>query len=111
VIGTSTWLAATRELQTQMGNLPFGHERERTQFLKDMMLAAHVELDEALQRIDWKPWRSDRVTDRAGFVEEMVDVLHFCGNLLVAFDVTDDELHEAYTAKHRVVRQRQLDTR
>jgi len=105
------WLTLTRERQTQIGTLPLHSERERVDYVKDMMLAAHVELAEALQCVDWKPWRSDRTTSRPAFVEEMVDVLHFCANLLVAFDVTDHELREAYAAKSRVNKQRLLDTR
>jgi dimeric dUTPase (all-alpha-NTP-PPase superfamily) len=105
------WLALTRERQTQIGTLPLHTERARVDYVKDMMLALMVEAGEALQCVDWKPWRSDRTTDRDAFIEEIVDVLHFAGNLLVAFDVTDAELHEAYAAKSRVNKQRLLDTR
>ena len=93
-----------------MGNLPLQSERERVQFIKDMTLALFVETGEALQSVDWKPWRSDRETDREHFIEELVDCLHFVANLLVAVDVTDHEIAEAYMSKHRIVRSRQLST-
>lgn len=108
---SDTWLLRTKELQHQLGNeVPFTG-RDLTQFLKDMVLAAHVELSEALQEVDWKPWKGGTgEVDRAKFVEEMVDVLHFCANILVAVGVTDAEIQEAYPAKTRVVRKRLLDT-
>lgn len=105
------WLALTRERQTQIGTLPLHSERDRVDFIRIMTLAAHTELSEALQCVDWKTWRSDRETDREAFIAELVDVLHFVGNLLVAVDCTDVELREAYAAKSQVNKQRLLDTR
>lgn len=47
--------------------------------------------------------------NRERVLDELVDVLHFVANMLVAIGVTDDEFEAAYQQKQAVNRQRQLD--
>ena len=58
---------------------------ERIQFIKDMELAARMELGEMLDETDWKPWAtSNHVNEEAG-QGELADVLLFFINLCFAF--------------------------
>ena len=75
-----------------------------------MVLAAFVELGEYLQDLTWKPWaKSPRKPDpaeRERAIEEMVDVLHFVGDALIALGVSDEDLSLAYQKKMDINRQR-----
>jgi hypothetical protein len=62
------------------------------------------------REFSWKPWsRGLPFVNRRRVIEEVVDVLHFLANVLVALGVTDDELEDEYRAKQEVNRQRQRD--
>jgi hypothetical protein len=80
---------------------------ERIQYVKDMVLAATVELGEALDETQWKPWAlgSNRINVDA-YVGELVDVWHFLMNLLLAagYDPAGaaDKLYEGYLVKRGV---------
>lgn len=67
-------------------------------------------LGEVPREFHWKYWSHARpFFNRARILEEIVDVLHFLANVLVAIGVTDDELEEAYQLKQAENRRRQLD--
>lgn len=95
------WLMRTRILQ----RMSFGADpaqltgEDRVEYVRWNMLAAHDELSEALAEISWKPWASAEYFNRDEFIGELVDVLHFVGNMLVAAKCTDTELNERYLAK------------
>lgn len=61
--------------------------------------AAVCELGEAMDEMGWKPWATSRHVNRAQFVGEIVDALHFLGNMLRLVDCTGRELTMAYQAK------------
>jgi len=107
------WLEATAALQEQAYGIRPAEllGAARADYLRSMTLAAVVELAEAAQETYWKPWgRADGTPrrDRDRVLEELVDVLHFLGNLLVAQGVTGPELTAAYLAKAQVNRDRQV---
>jgi dimeric dUTPase (all-alpha-NTP-PPase superfamily) len=74
-------------------------DEERSQFIKDMVLAATDELHEALAEVGWKPWASSRHINREAFVGELVDVLHFIVNLWLAVGATPEEVEQRYQEK------------
>lgn len=110
------WLESTVALQRDA----YGHEwpaGERdsaavAESLKENVLAAAVELLGELPReFHWKYWsHAVPFFNRRRILEEIVDVLHFIANCLVAIGVTDDELEEAYREKQAENRRRQLDS-
>jgi hypothetical protein len=76
--------------------------------------AAFLELAEAQAETPWKPWAQvdkDEVwnRNRDRFVGEVVDVLFFLANALVAVGCTDQELAERYAEKMTINRNRQVD--
>lgn len=79
------WLNLQRALQqvafdrdpTQMP------EDEKPEFLLWNAFAASDELHEAMQEVGWKPWATSRHLNRAAFIGEIVDALHFIGNMLL----------------------------
>lgn len=111
------WLLSTRALQRD----GFGadaiemSDEDWADYVLWNYAAATVELGEFLQELPWKPWKPNRgrpdAHARERAVVELVDVLHFVGNILVALEVTDDELSEAYEAKQRENRARLADGR
>jgi hypothetical protein len=102
------WLLQQRKFQRET----YGHDmdklsrRDRIDFIRVNNLAAHTELAEALQCLDWKPWRSGP-EDRDAAVMELVDTLFFVGNQLIALHVTDDELNSLYEQKTGINQARQ----
>jgi dimeric dUTPase (all-alpha-NTP-PPase superfamily) len=65
--------------------------------------AAVQELAEVREEFSWKPWAKDLpFVHRERVLSEVVDVMHFLGNILVGMGVTDEELVEAYIKKQRI---------
>jgi dUTPase-like protein len=74
-------------------------DHEKIGYIKEMNLAAQVELVEALDEIGWKSWASSRHINRAAFINELVDVLHFAFNMLAAVQCSDRELYNRFREK------------
>lgn len=104
------WLLSTRVLQRQsFGRDPAMLEgAELAEYVRWNTLAAHAELTEALEEVDWKPWTvtEDGFRNRDAFVVELVDVMHFVANMLVAAKCSDAELTRIYEAKQQKNRDR-----
>lgn len=97
------WLLSTQILQRQsFGVDPATLEgAELAEYIRWNQLAAIDELMEALHEVDWKPWTvtEDGFRNRDAFVGELVDVLHFVANMLVAAKCSDEELTDRYAEK------------
>jgi dimeric dUTPase (all-alpha-NTP-PPase superfamily) len=69
--------------------------------------AAVQELAEVREEFSWKPWATDQpFVNRERVRDEIIDVLHFLGNMLTAMGVTDEELALYYQHKQDINRQR-----
>lgn len=103
------WLAETKELQEQFYGKEFKDfdDWELVDWVRINVLAAEDELHEALGEISWKPWARASYFHREAFLGEIVDVLHFVGNLCVGAGISDAELNEAYLEKMERNRERQ----
>lgn len=97
------WLMSTRVLQRQsFGADPANLEGEElVEYLRWNALACTDEQHEALAEVHWKPWGKAEpgFKNRDAFVDELVDVLHFVANQLVAARCSDKELTQRYEAK------------
>lgn len=106
----TNWLATTRILQMNFfGNDPQTLEGHAlAEYVRWNELAAVDELMEALHEVNWKPWgkHDGGFKDRDAFVGELVDVLHFIANQLVAAKCSDQELSERYEQKQQKNRER-----
>lgn len=104
------WLLSTRILQRMsFGTDPATLEGAAlAEYIRWNTLAAHAELTEALDEVDWKPWTvtEDGFRNRDAFVVELVDVMHFVANMFVAARCSDAELTEIYEAKQQKNRDR-----
>lgn len=106
------------ELQHDLQTETYGHNFQRMklgnrlQYIKDTKLALDAELHEALNETGWKPWATRKFINRDAYVGELVDVLHFYVNLLLALgdDPADlaTEVFTRYCLKNRVNADRQL---
>jgi hypothetical protein len=77
--------------------------------------ALEDELHEATQEVGWKPWATSRHQNRDEFLKEIVDLMHFLGNLILTASAPGQppmelgaELWELYQQKSAVNVQRQL---
>lgn len=86
---------------------------DRIQFIKEMQQALVAESVEALDEVGWKSWATSRHINREAYVGELVDVLHFWVNMLIALgdDPADiaTEVFNGYLAKRQRNIERQRD--
>lgn len=80
------WLELQLELQIRaFGNDPRTLTPEdRAVFMVWNAFAVEDELHEAMQEVGWKPWATDRSIHNGAFLDEIVDALHFLGNMILA---------------------------
>jgi dimeric dUTPase (all-alpha-NTP-PPase superfamily) len=104
-----SWLTSTLDLQT----VTYGYDyasmdtEALAEYLTWNKFAADQELAEAAVEWSWAPWASDKpFVNRERVRNELIDVLHFVGNMLTALGVTDAELAEAYARKQQINRDR-----
>jgi dimeric dUTPase (all-alpha-NTP-PPase superfamily) len=103
------WLASTDKLQREI----YKYQRELmtkeavARYLDWNQTAAVQELAEVREEFSWKPWASDEpFFNRARIRDEVIDVMHFLGNMLTMLEVDDEELEHHYKIKQEVNRKR-----
>lgn len=104
-------LAMQKELQERSMGYAF-HKMtpgERSEYLSEMILALEDELHEAMKEFSWKSWASAQYFNRDTFVGELVDAWHFLMNLLIAADVSAEELYTRYVTKNMLNAKRQRE--
>lgn len=95
------------ELQNHIGVDPFTMPLEdRVAYVRNMVLALENELQaEVLQEVGWKPWATHRFINTNAYLGELIDVLHFWLNLVLATGLTPQtlgpRLAEMYEEKRR----------
>ena len=86
---------------------------ERVVYIREMQQAAIMELCEALDEVGWKSWATSWHINRDAYVGELVDVLHFWINMLLALGDDPEELarevFSRYETKGRLNAKRQAD--
>jgi dimeric dUTPase (all-alpha-NTP-PPase superfamily) len=83
------YLKDQHAIQTVL-NHPMGTNTDTV--VKENILAIIVEATEALNHVNWKPWKKQlSLLDRRAIVEEMVDIARFYFNILNQLEVTPDE--------------------
>lgn len=105
------WLATQLRLQVEGFNVDPSTlgGADLAEYVRWNSLALTDELHEFLQEVQWKPWANDAglVRDRDAAVGELVDVLHFLGNLALSMGADDKEMRRRYKQKVAVNLQRQ----
>lgn len=67
-----------------------------------------IECAEMSGEFSWKPWAADApFINRDALIEEIVDVNHFLGFMLVVLGVSDEEYEAAYRRKQAINKARQ----
>jgi len=92
-------LTAIFGIQKALQNLtdPRFKDDMNEEYIKDMCLAAHSEVNEILNEINWKPWKKTRTNiDKQKYKNEVIDLLHFVLNLALAADMTPEEMFHLY---------------
>jgi hypothetical protein len=103
------WLRLQQRLQSESFDVdpPNLEGESRTTYLLWNAYALIDEVGEAMDNVGWKPWASSDHFNREMFVKELVDALHFLGNMLLTAGVTGDELWRLYREKVKVNAERQ----
>lgn len=105
------WLKSTKELQEEAFGITFPLEPEPlADYITWNSTALVAELGELLQEVGWKQWATPRGwVNRDQAVKECVDMAHFLANMLVAFNVSDEEWEERYQHKQMLNAERQAE--
>lgn len=75
-------------------------DQQRSDTIKEDVLAATDELHEALAKVGWKSWATERgILDRDAYLREIVDALFFLMNLMNAADPAPGEIDALYSEK------------
>lgn len=91
------WLVAQNDLQREA----FGVDPALAgpDYLMLNLLGVIAEMGEVMQEVDWRPWSSSQGHIAPGLVGEIVDVLHFVGNIILWAGIGSDELTDVYVQK------------
>lgn len=98
--------------QTNLQNVADHRAKETMNpaYIKDMVLAAHSELTEILNEINWKPWKkTNKTIEIEKFKEEIIDLQHFVLNLALAANMNASEFFDLYNSKNKTNFTRQLE--
>ena len=86
------------------------HSYMNPEYIKDMVLAAHSELTEILNEINWKPWKkTTKTVDVKKFKKEIIDLQHFVINLALSANMDSKEFFELYDSKNKENLKRQRE--
>lgn len=102
-----------KTLQERLGyNFETMTEEERTKYMKDNIWYVITELDEAFREMPFgKPWKKydsfDRAVHNENLKEELIDALHFFINILLAANLTPEEIYKIYCYKNNINHERQ----
>ncbi len=105
-------LEAIFEIQIALQNLTDTRFKDdmNNEYIKDMCLAAHSEISEILNEVNWKPWKkSNKTICPEKYKGEVIDLMHFVINLGLAASMTPDELFHMYIQKNKENLQRQKE--
>lgn len=84
-------------------------EDERLRYIDEMLKAAMLELGEAFNEFSWKSWASNKFRNQDALNGELIDVLFFVANALVANGCTSEQLTQSYRRKMNINTKRQTD--
>jgi len=87
-----------KQLQRILGTYPKYMDE---QYIKDMVLAAHVELTEILNETPWKPWKQNQELYPLRYRAEIADLMHFVINLCIVAEMSHEELFRLYMEKNK----------
>ena len=96
-----------RDFQRNFFDLDTMSEKDRVNFTKENILAAHRELSEILSAVPSKSWRVESTDYDIDHVkEEIIDAFKFLLNVAILWGIDDTELYDIFMAKSKVVRER-----
>lgn len=84
--------------QNRLGIEPYKFDQ---QYITTMTLAAICELTEFIEWTEWKPWKTKKEIHIVEAKIELIDVLHFIVNLMMAMGMTSQEVFDLYIAKNK----------
>jgi len=76
----------------------FNTREEKMQHLRNNALALHQEVAELVDGTPWKPWRTigDQKCNLGNIAEEIIDCIFFLGAIREIFEISSEELDDAF---------------
>lgn len=111
----SSLLKRQHDLQTESFGVKLDEltEEAQAEYIRESAVALVTELGEALQEVGWKSWATKRFLNEDAYLKELVDLLHFWMNLVLATGRSPDELatrlENLYSLKHEINARRQAE--
>jgi len=72
------------------------------QFIRLSFIGLITEACEALETVNWKPWKQKQLYNEDEFKKELIDCWHFLINLSLAAHLTADDVIELYKEKNAI---------
>ena len=77
-------------------------EKEQIPHIKELTLAAMVELGEMIQELKWKSWKLAGANNWEKYQMELIDVFHFVIELAILGGLNAESLYAGYIDKNEV---------
>lgn len=93
-------MGSMREVQKYIQE-KLGTDVKDIQFLRNMVLAATVELTEVMAESPWKPWKPEnyKKVNKQRVIDELADVQIFILNIMLHHDIYSNEVQDAIVEK------------
>lgn len=79
------------------------------QYIRLMFIGIVTEACEALECVNWKPWKQSKTQSQEELKKEIVDIWHFLINLTMASGMDAEEILKRFKTKNKINMQRQED--
>ena len=96
------------EMQSTLQRL-IGSKIKTKEFIRLTFIGIITEACEALEEINWKPWKQPQKVNTNKFKEEIVDLWHFVINLTLASGMGSEELMIRFKNKNKINTRRQKE--
>lgn len=82
-------------------------QEQKTEWVLNYCRAMQQEIAELTDSVPWKWWAKYQTFDMQNARVEVIDLFHFLISLAQTLDMTAEDVHALYCAKHRVNQERQ----
>lgn len=96
-----------KKFQTNFFDIDSLSNEDKLKWTKEFVLCLHQELSEVMNSIDWKSYHTyDKTYSVDNTKEELVDCFKFLLNLMILWNMDENELVKLFNTKSDIVEQR-----
>ena len=98
--GMDALIEKQSQLEKMWNRYPARNSESTSVYIREVILSLMSEIQELLQEVHWKPWKSSRgLKNIDSYREELADVLHFTLDLYIAAGLTGKDAAQDYLDK------------